>query len=85
MAYWGVSQPNALPEAMLRGGMRSVADLFVFQMQDLLGLDGKSRMNTPGTVGSNWNWRLSPGGLTEELSARLAAWNRLYGRFAPEV
>ena len=85
MAYWGVSQPNALPEAMLRGGMRSVADLFVFQMQDLLGLDGKSRMNTPGTVGGNWNWRLSPGGLTEELSARLAAWNRLYGRFAPEV
>ena len=84
-AYWGVSSTDALPEAMLRGGMRSVADLFVFQMQDLLGLDGKSRMNTPGTVGSNWNWRLSPGGLTEELSAQLAAWNRLYGRFAPEV
>jgi len=27
-------------------------------MQDLLELDGKHRMNTPGTVQDNWEWRM---------------------------
>jgi 4-alpha-glucanotransferase len=27
--------------------------------QDFLGLDGKHRMNTPGTTKGNWAWRFS--------------------------
>lgn len=46
----------------------------VIPLQDLLGLGTEARMNTPGTVGGgNWLWRCSPGLLTSELAARLAA------------
>ncbi|MGN1344193.1 MAG: 4-alpha-glucanotransferase [Traorella sp.] len=36
------------------------AKIAIIPMQDLLGLDLRSRMNTPGTVGNpNWQWKLS--------------------------
>ena len=51
------------------------------QMQDLLGLGVESRMNTPGLLGSgNWQWRMLPGCLTEELAAKLLEMTRIYGR-----
>lgn len=27
-------------------------------MQDILGIDEKGRMNIPGTIQNNWNWRI---------------------------
>lgn len=42
-------------------------------LQDILGLGAAARMNTPGTVGGNWEWRCPPGVLTGELAGRLAA------------
>lgn len=41
------------------------------QVQDLLGLDNNSRMNTPSTSSKNWNWRFSSEDLTLELAKRL--------------
>ncbi|QIA08617.1 4-alpha-glucanotransferase [Draconibacterium halophilum] len=35
----------------------SVADTVILTMQDVLELDEKSRMNTPGTPTGNWEWR----------------------------
>ncbi len=44
--------------AMMRACSNSVANLVVFQLQDVLGLESRHRMNTPGTLGgSNWTWR----------------------------
>jgi 4-alpha-glucanotransferase len=44
--------------AMIRAVCNSVANMAVFPLQDVLGLDGGHRMNTPGTLGgSNWTWR----------------------------
>jgi 4-alpha-glucanotransferase len=44
--------------AMIRAALNSVADLAVFPLQDVLGLDATHRMNTPGTLGQgNWTWR----------------------------
>ena len=37
-------------------------------------------MNTPGTLGGNWRWRMLPGQITEELTEKIAAMTRLYGR-----
>ena len=62
-----------LPEALLRAGMGSRAELFVAQMQDVLGLGAESRMNTPGTAGGNWVWRLLPGQADAQAAARLLA------------
>ena len=44
--------------AMIRACCNSVANIAVFQLQDVLGLGSAHRMNTPGTVGEqNWSWR----------------------------
>ncbi len=45
----------------------------VVPLQDALGLDGSARMNTPGTVGGNWEWRCPPDYRGGALAARLAA------------
>jgi 4-alpha-glucanotransferase len=46
--------------AMIRACCNSVANLTVFPLQDVLGLDGAHRMNTPGTMnGGNWSWRFA--------------------------
>jgi len=49
----------------------SDARLAMVPMQDLLGLDERNRMNTPGTVGFNWKWCLKPGYLMEVDVERL--------------
>ena len=44
--------------SMIRACCNSVANVAVFQLQDVLGLGSSHRMNTPGTVGDqNWSWR----------------------------
>ena len=37
-------------------------------------------MNTPGTLGGNWQWRLLPGQITPELAEKLHEMTRIYGR-----
>ena len=59
----------------------SPAQLTVVQMQDLLGLDRRARMNTPSTLGGNWQWRALPEAISAGLARRLyreaAAYQRL--------
>ena len=79
--YLGLNAGEGYHWGLIRGGMSSVADLFVAQMQDYLGLDGGARMNRPGTIGgNNWRWRLLPGELHEELAEKIAEMCRIYGR-----
>ncbi|OFK22287.1 4-alpha-glucanotransferase [Olsenella sp. HMSC062G07] len=78
--YLGIGPNEGFNWGVIRGGMGSVADLFVAQMQDLLGLGSETRTNTPGTLGVNWRWRLRADQLTDELADRLATMTRMYGR-----
>ncbi|QHT69527.1 4-alpha-glucanotransferase [Rhodocytophaga rosea] len=64
----------------VRMAMQSVAKLIIIPIQDLIGLDDTARMNTPGTVGQNWAWRLEPGLLTKTLSSETASVTHLFGR-----
>jgi 4-alpha-glucanotransferase len=43
--------------AMIRAACNSVANVAVFPLQDVLGLDGTHRMNLPGSGDGNWAWR----------------------------
>ena len=70
--------------SLLRAGCASVADLFILQLQDLLGLGGEARINRPGSDQGNWRWRLLPGQFSPRQAARLARLTRLYGRL-PET
>ncbi len=65
---------------MMRAIWASVADTAVVQMQDLLGLGREGRMNTPSTVGRNWQWRAAPGFDSPELARRIRREMELYGR-----
>lgn len=78
--YLGISRTESFNWGMIRGGMESVADTFVVQMQDLLGLGAESRMNTPGTPDGNWQWRMLPDEATPTLAQKLYQYTKMYGR-----
>lgn len=79
--YLGLSQSEGYCAGVLRGGMSSVAELFISQMQDWLELGACARMNRPGTLGGiNWRWRMTPGQTSPELAERIFQMTKLYGR-----
>ena len=79
--YLGLNEQEGYVWGMLRGGMGSVADLFIAQAQDYLGLGGEARMNIPGTLGgNNWKWRLLPNEISDDLIEKIAAMTKMYGR-----
>ena len=78
--YLGLNDSEGFNRGIIRGGMSSVASLFIAQMQDYLGLGGDARMNTPGTLGGNWQWRLTPSQISSALAADIAGMTKLYGR-----
>lgn len=69
-----------MPWSLNRAALSSVAKTAILPMQDLLGLDKDSRMNTPGTVDGNWIWRFQWTQLHENLTNDLRQLNQLYGR-----
>lgn len=71
--YLGVSEPEAVCQALLRQGQGSVAELFVAQMQDYLNLGSEARINVPGTPQGNWRWRLPQNLATEQLAQKIKA------------
>lgn len=46
-----------MPQALVDLAFNTKANLAIIPMQDILGLDGQHRMNVPGTMGGNWQWR----------------------------
>ena len=78
--YLGLNDAEGFHWGMIRGGMSSVADTFVVQMQDCLGLGAEGRMNTPGTGWGNWRWRLLPGEASPALAKKLRCYTKMYGR-----
>ena len=61
------------------------AELTILTMQDLLGLDNEARMNTPSTVGGNWQWRLLPDWPRDIVSTKLFRLTKTYGRLPTHV
>ena len=78
--YLGLNQSEGYLWGLLRGGMSSVARLFVTQMQDYLELSSDCRLNVPGRLGGNWQWRMLPDALTPELADKIAEMTHLYNR-----
>ncbi len=66
---------------LMRLALASVAKLAILPLQDILGLDGRARMNDPSTNAGNWRWRYpSSKLLTAELSQKLRQLTEFYGR-----
>ena len=66
--------------AMIRAACNSVADMAVFPLQDVLGLDGAHRMNRPGSPVGNWAWRFEWAMVGDEPSRLLGAITAASGR-----
>jgi 4-alpha-glucanotransferase len=69
-----------MPWTLIETSLASVANLAIIPLQDLLGLDGKSRMNRPGTAHGNWQWRDQPNQRSSEITEQLRYVSHLYGR-----
>ena len=78
--YLNLTEEEGYNWGFLRGVWSSVCDLAVVPVQDLLGLGSEARINTPSTLGGNWEWRLLPGQLTDELADKVYECMELYAR-----
>jgi 4-alpha-glucanotransferase len=76
--YFGVSAVDHWK--MVRAILGSVAKMTILPAQDILGLDSSCRMNTPGTIESNWKWRLASLDDLQESGEKLKELTALYGR-----
>jgi len=72
--------PGAMPDALIRSTLGSVARLAVLPVQDVLRLGSEARLNTPGTSTGNWSWKLPAGSLTPQLARECRLLNEVYGR-----
>lgn len=81
--YLGARKAADIRWSLIRCALGSVADMAVIPMQDYLGLGAEARINTPSTLGGNWEWRMERGACTEELSKNMFELARVYCRTAP--
>jgi 4-alpha-glucanotransferase len=72
--------PSQINWEMIRLAMMSVANLVIFPLQDILGLNSDCRMNKPATLEGNWKWRLQSSQLTSRVRRRLRDMTILFGR-----
>lgn len=58
----------------------SVSKIAIYTMQDLLLLGNEARMNTPATIGDNWNWRMKKDAITKDVEEKLLNLTKTYFR-----
>ena len=68
-----VRRPDDVCKKLIEFAYASNSRFTIVPMQDILKLDSRNRMNTPGTVGTNWGWRLKPDYLSEAAAPQLKA------------
>ena len=66
-------RPKTICKRLIKMAYASRARMAIIPMQDLLALDERARMNTPGTVGINWRWSLKKDYLLELDPKKLKA------------
>lgn len=82
-AYLGPQADTEIHWALMQSLSQSVANMVIFPFQDVLGLDGAHRMNTPGVPQGCWQWRFEWSQVEPEPGQRLAALTRAHGRNLP--
>lgn len=61
----GIQDEDDVALALMDTALQTEGTLAILPMQDLLGLGSEARMNTPGEVGQNWQWRFQWSSLDE--------------------
>lgn len=69
-----------LVDKVFKTAYESVANLVIFQMQDVLKVGHIGRMNLPSSMGTNWRWRMLNGQFSHDKIERLRYLCDIYGR-----
>ena len=84
LRYLNVREETASNEQLtwhlIAMAQRSVADLCIIPAQDYLCLPKQARVNTPSTLGGNWQWRMRRGDFSDSLCEKIYKMTKLYGR-----
>lgn len=78
--YLNIKTNKDIHWTFIRAALSSVAETAIIPMQDYLGLGKEARINTPSTLGYNWEWRMKKGQATEELAEKIFDICKLYSR-----
>lgn len=78
--YLNVRKKSEIPDAVIRAAWGSVAEVAAAQMQDFLDSPKEARMNTPSTLGCNWQFRAKSEDFTPELAKKIKKLNKMYNR-----
>lgn len=78
--FLGIRRNSEICRSLIRAALASVADTAIIPLQDYLGLGSEARINTPSTLGGNWEWRVGTEAFTQELKDEMLELSRLYGR-----
>lgn len=65
---------------IIREAYHSSGDLCIIPLQDYLVKGREARINTPGTLDGNWEWRLIPNFLSDALAGSIREMVETYGR-----
>lgn len=57
---------------IIKSILKSASRLAIIPLQDLLGVGSEGRMNSPGTIGGQWEWRYQKEMLTPALAAHFS-------------
>jgi len=69
---------------LIKLALQSSADIAVIPFQDVIGLGSEGRMNFPGTIEGNWEWRFTWDQVGPEPANRLYELTALYERCDPD-
>jgi 4-alpha-glucanotransferase len=75
-----IKHPGDIVWAMMRAAARSVANVCIFPMQDVLHLGSEARMNIPSASTGNWTWRYDAEALHPDFATKLAALSEMTDR-----
>jgi 4-alpha-glucanotransferase len=75
-----IGSATAGVQDIIRLAYATTAQRCVVPLQDILALDSRSRMNTPGRAEGNWKWRCPEELFTKENLAAVKDFAELYGR-----
>lgn len=78
--YLNVKKLCKIPYAVIKCTWASIAQTAVAQIQDFIESEADGRMNTPSTLGKNWQFRTVNSDFSPALSLEIKRLNKLYNR-----
>ena len=65
--------PETIHIDLIRAAFSTAACIAIAPLQDYLGLGSEARINTPGTSGGNWRWRVIDAQITPDICDNIAS------------